>query len=109
MRWSKRRVAAALGLDHRELEGRVGEGADRVDEAAQVGEVVAGDDAVDVEVEAAAARLREGAVGLVEGLGADHEVVDLGAAAVQREVDVAEALLDELVDEVPGRRACGRW
>jgi hypothetical protein len=94
-------VAAALGLDHRELEGRVGEGARTASTtAAQVGEVVAGDDAVDVEVEAAAAEVGEGGEGLVEGLGADHEVVDLGAAAVQREVHVAQARASRAVDEL---------
>src|SRR5690606_34589568 len=91
---------AALGLDHRELEGDVGELGEEVDEAAQVGEVLPGDDAVDGEVEAAAAEVAQGGEGLVEGVAAHEAVVHGGAAAVQREVDVAQARGEELVDEL---------
>ena len=89
---------AQVGGDARVTDAAQVSGTAVVYDAAQVGEVVAGDDAVDVEVEAAAAEVLQRGEGGVVGLGADHEVVHAGAAAVQREVDVAQAPTHEGVD-----------
>jgi hypothetical protein len=92
----EQRRAAALGLDHRELQRDVGERPHRVDDAAQVVDVLQRDDAVDLEVDAPAGELRQRAVGLGEGVGADQAVVDRAAAAVERQVDVAQPQRQQL-------------
>jgi hypothetical protein len=81
-------LAAALGLHHRELHHHVRPGQERVDHAAQVQEVLARHHRVDREVEPPSGEVAHRRVGLLEGIGADERVVDLGRAATVKLVDV---------------------
>jgi hypothetical protein len=98
-------VAAALGLDHRELDPDVGEGQQRVDEPTQVLDVVLGDHAIDREIEPASGQVAHRRKRGIERVAADHEVVNLASTAVQREVHVAQPAFDQLLDDL----GIGRW
>ena len=93
-------VAPALGLDHRELDLDIGVREQRIDEPAQVLDVVARDHAVDREVEAATREVLDRLVGRIEGVATDHQVVNFAVSAVEREVDVAQPSLDQLLDDL---------
>ena len=92
-------VGAPLWLHHRKLRHDVGVRDHRVDDAAQVLRVLARHHRVDGEIEPAPGEVADGGVGLLEGVGADEQVVDLRRAAVKGQVHVAQAVAQELVDE----------
>ena len=93
-------VAATLGLDHGELQGHVGIGQDGVHDPAQVVEVLARDHAIRREVEPATAEILQRAVGLLEGVGTNQQIVDARRASVEREVDVAQALGEQALHQL---------
>ena len=90
---------APARLDQGELQPRVGERGERRDQLPERVEVAGGDDAVHPQLEPATAARPERREDPLEGGGADEPVVHLGAAAVQRQLDVAQAAAEQRVHE----------